>query len=564
MDRNEVSALADLAVSELAEVFEGVHVAMHLLANDSLELVARRLDGIESLDGAPDWLRWIPLTSEILQARVARGRAMIVKPLEELSPVAQEALGPRGVRHLVVVPLVVAEVVVGTLSVGHCSATQWDSVQLKLLETVSRRLAGEIAQLRLLEEERRRTRDLALVNEIGGLIAGDLDLDKILRTAVHELARVLDVPRVKIVLADAERKNLESVACSQEIEANLTIPIGSQSTSSLAFTTKEALVIPDAANDPRVLVEKVRNLGVRSIMAVPLIAKGEAIGAILVAETRRRRAFTEEEVARATAVANLVSPAIANARMFADLKQSYEALGRAQEDLVSHERLAALGELSAVIAHEVRNPLAVIFNSLGTLRRIAATSEDARVLLDIVGEEAARLNRIVGNLLDFARPYTAHPRQTSLEAIIRDAIDAARRSLPSSSISVVTELRLVECEAIVDATMIQQALINLVVNAIQATPAGGTVTVEARSDASTLRIAVSDEGPGVPAADAARLFQPFFTTKATGTGLGLAVVRRIMDALGGHVDVCFDGERGAIFTLVVPLETVPRDAARAS
>ena len=117
------------------------------------------------------------------------------------------------------------------------------------------------------------------------------------------------------------------------------------------------------------------------------------------------------------------------ARLYGDLKKSYDELGRAQAELVRHERLAALGELAAVMAHEVRNPLGVIFNSLTTLKRLLKPTGDAEMLLNMVGEEAERLNRIVGDLLDFVRPYELVKNPIAVTPIILSAVDVATQSL---------------------------------------------------------------------------------------------------------------------------------------
>jgi signal transduction histidine kinase len=329
-------------------------------------------------------------------------------------------------------------------------------------------------------------------------------------------------------------------------------------TVSLAYRTRRPVIVEDADSDDRSLQPVSKTLGVKSILVVPLIANGEPIGTILLAETRHVRRFSEEEVARASAVANLISPAIVNAKMFADLRRSYDALSRAQADLVTHERLAALGELSAVIAHEVRNPLAVIYNSLSSLRKLPAPTPDAKVLLDIVDDEATRLNRIVADLLDFVRPYASHPRPTNLEMLVVGAIDGARRSLPTST-AIELEISPAASDLVLDATMIQQALINLIVNAIQATPPDARIEVRARvvdgsdGERPCLSFEVADQGPGIDPANAVHIFRPFFTTKPTGTGLGLAIVHRIAEALGGKVEVkCGEGQ-GSIFTLTVPI-----------
>jgi signal transduction histidine kinase len=199
----------------------------------------------------------------------------------------------------------------------------------------------------------------------------------------------------------------------------------------------------------------------------------------------------------------------------------------------------------------------VIYNSVGSLRRLSSPREDARMLLDIVEEEAARLNRIVADLLDFVRPYSSHPRPVQSESLVRGAIEGARRASSRPAVQIETELDLGRETLLLDGTMIEQALTNLIVNAVQASSPGGKVVVRARNEPSSagerLRFDVADEGPGIDEADAARIFQPFYTTKAAGTGLGLAVVRRIADALGGTVEVAPGRERGAVFTLTVPV-----------
>lgn len=431
-------------------------------------------------------------------------------------------------------------------------------------DQVQREHEQELAHARLLEAERRRAEDLGLINELGTVVAQHLDLPTVLSTVVTELARITRVRRVGLFLVDDAKTVLTAVACTERLEADLVVPLASNAALAHAFRTRESVLVEDAATDPRTNKDLVAQFGTRSIMTVPLISRGDAIGAIAIVETGRPRAFTETETARAVAVANLVSSAVANAKMFDDLRKSYEALARAQAELVTHERLAALGELSAVIAHEVRNPLAVIFNSLGALRRLDPPTVEATLLLDIVGEEAARLNRIVGELLDFVRPYTAHPSPVQVDAIVKGAVEAAERTAVGMNVAIRTHLRHPCNDVIVDGTMLQQALINLVVNAVQATPKGRAVTVSASArtagEETNLCFDVVDEGPGVDAVDSARIFQPFFTTKATGTGLGLALVRRIAEALGGTIEVARAPSGGSIFTLAVPLVRLPQES----
>lgn len=249
-------------------------------------------------------------------------------------------------------------------------------------------------------------------------------------------------------------------------------------------------------------------------------------------------------------------------RLYADLKASYDELARAQAEVVRHERLAALGELAAVMAHEVRNPLGVIFNSLTTLKRLTRPTGDAEMLLNMVGEEADRLNRIVADLLDFARPYELVKKAIAIEPFIAGAIDAATQTLPPSSpLKVVTSFDRELPPFPIDAHLLRQALINLVVNAAQAMPRGGVITVTAtieppapgaRLQVPWLVVEVRDEGLGLSSRATEKMFQPFFTTKATGTGLGLAVVKRIVDSHGGEVMARANPEKGTTFVMRLP------------
>ncbi|HZC77383.1 MAG TPA: ATP-binding protein, partial [Ktedonobacterales bacterium] len=270
-------------------------------------------------------------------------------------------------------------------------------------------------------------------------------------------------------------------------------------------------------------------------------------------------AYTQAEMDRALAVAGQLALALLSARLYEDLRGSYAELARAQKELIDRERLAALGELSASIAHEVRNPLGVIFNSVGTLRRLLKPAGDVALLLDIVGEEADRLNRMVGDLLDYSRPLQPDLLPVPLRPLLEEALAAAGKQLGPPAEQVKVHLRVATEVATVrgDARLLRQALVNLFLNSYQAMPRGGRLEVRARraelDGRPAAEVLMNDTGPGIPAAIGPRVFLPFFTTKATGTGLGLAVVKRIVEGHGGSIEL---GQPpvGAEFRLRLPLE----------
>jgi signal transduction histidine kinase len=326
------------------------------------------------------------------------------------------------------------------------------------------------------------------------------------------------------------------------------------------------------AKDLPVGSEVLQAEGIAHMAVVPLAIEGKPVGLLSLARSKDL-AYGEADVRSAEILGVQMASLLERARLYdeanrlyGDLKTSYDELARTQQELVRHERLAALGELAAVMAHEVRNPLGVIFNSLTTLKRLLRPTGDAEMLLNMVGEEADRLNRIVGDLLDFVRPYELVKKPMAVEPIIASAVDAAAQSMLNSNVRVLTEFPKELPAFPLDSHLLKQALVNLIVNAAQAMPKGGTVTVRATVESMGgvpwLTVRVRDEGVGLSPRATAKMFQPFFTTKATGTGLGLAVVKRIVDAHLGEVTAKGndDGE-GTTFTVRFPPTTETRSGA---
>lgn len=246
---------------------------------------------------------------------------------------------------------------------------------------------------------------------------------------------------------------------------------------------------------------------------------------------------------------SITSRVVASARA---LEASSRKLEAAQTELVAKERLAALGELSAVVAHEVRNPLAVVFNALANLRRTQPGSTEHTALVAIIQEEAERLRDIVSDLLEFASPRPPILSPALLDEVVRGAVDAAKNGAAKANDDVVVEVTApteLEC----DERLVRQAVVNLVTNALHASGRKGPVHVSVKpSERDGLVVRVADDGDGVPDEMRERVFTPFFSTRPQGTGLGLAVVRRCAEAHGGRVSLAPKNGRGAVFELELP------------
>lgn len=218
------------------------------------------------------------------------------------------------------------------------------------------------------------------------------------------------------------------------------------------------------------------------------------------------------------------------------------------------ERLAVLGRIAAGLAHEIRNPLGSITGSIEMLRESPALSDEDRRLCDIVHREARRLNDLVGDMVDLSKPRPPRAEATDVAALARDVVELACNAARGSDVTVRYEGAPTEALARCDAGQIRQVVWNLVRNALQASPAGSTVTVRVASDSATVTLMVDDEGPGVPEDVGSRIFEDFFTTRTHGAGIGLAVVRRILEdhaSMGARLLVERSVHGGASFRVML-------------
>lgn len=245
---------------------------------------------------------------------------------------------------------------------------------------------------------------------------------------------------------------------------------------------------------------------------------------------------------------------VLNEELEAKVQERTRQLLAAQEELVRKEKLAVLGQVVGSVGHELRNPLGVMNNAVYYLK---ATLHDAdsttKEYLDIIGAEIAGTERIVSELLDSVRTRPPRIEMADVAYLIRQALQ--RCTVPEQvQVKVDTPTGLPPIE--VDPQQIQQVFRNLFANGIDAMPDGGDLTVSTTVDNSSgmVRVTVRDTGTGIKPEQMQKLFQPLFTTKARGTGLGLAVVKNLTEANGGHVDVQSEVGKGTTFTVTLPVE----------
>jgi PAS domain S-box-containing protein len=377
----------------------------------------------------------------------------------------------------------------------------------------------------------------------------------------EEIVGLLRCAAVLLLLRTESKDELELVwhqgTSEEAVRPFLRLPIlGSMSGKVIELGIPMVLQLDDFPESVR---EHLRKNGRSTVAMVPLQVRSRMVGTLVITFAQHRL-LSAMELETLQAMGAHFAAAIESHRLLQQVRGRAEELARihaelkhAQRQLVEHERLAALGELSAVVAHEVRNPLGAIFNAVATLRRFVAPDAPAHTLVTILEEEANRLNRLVDDLLDFARPSAPELYPVPLARLLEEAVRTATSGQPR--IRVEWALQPDVPSVPVDERKMRQSFLNLALNAVQAMPYGGTLRVAAYrcTEQPGAVVEFTDTGSGIPPELRERLFQPFFTTKATGTGLGLTIVQRTLEAHGGHIHHDAPPGGGTTFRLVLPL-----------
>jgi len=237
---------------------------------------------------------------------------------------------------------------------------------------------------------------------------------------------------------------------------------------------------------------------------------------------------------------------------------SLSLLLRTEASLRTAERLATIGQMAATVAHEIRNPLGIIRSTADVLRQRYCPHDQPDELFDFIPEEVGRLNRLVDNFLVLSRGPRLSIEQQRAQEVVAKTVERLRAEFEKAGVTLAMNIDADLPAFSFDQDALQQMLLNLLLNALQATPPGGTVTVTANARhtrrGQVARIAVQDTGCGI-SGDATRVFEPFYTTKSSGSGLGLAVTKRLVEAHGGWIEVQSEPEVGSTFSLNFPLSS---------
>lgn len=242
------------------------------------------------------------------------------------------------------------------------------------------------------------------------------------------------------------------------------------------------------------------------------------------------------------------------------LAEANRNLREAEAAVRRSERLAALGQLSAGLAHELRNPLGTMKASAEMLsKHVESGNEVAREMAGFISSEVDRTNSLITRFLDFARPLAVRPESADLVQVIDQAVADIEKHVPPLNVSIYKNYSPDIPPFLFDHQLMERVIYNLLLNAAQASPPGGSVTVKTRALDGTVEIAVIDRGSGIDPKDLESIFNPFFTTKSAGVGLGLAIVSKIVDEHRGRITVESEKGTGTVFRVYLPLRESKRE-----
>jgi len=423
-------------------------------------------------------------------------------------------------------------------------------------------------------EELERVRELSLLHDIGQSMH-TLNLEETLELILQGVAKGIGFDRVRLYFLDEERKQLickVAVGVEKEKIQSLTLPYDREDNMvSRAMMERRPFIVEDAGRDPRVNLGLISFLDVKSFAVAPLLSRDRVLGGISADNLITQTVITENKLQSLMIFANQAALALENALMYEELKtfssqlegrvrKASARLEETQRQLFQSEKLAALGKLSAGIAHEIRNPLTSIKILIHSLVDEQATETSREKDLAVIEAEIERVNKIIKQFLDFARPRPPSLEPMEVKAILEETLALLVYEMEAQKISLersyAPDIPLVP----MDREQMKQVFLNLMLNAIQAMERGGHLRVAIRwrpapsgdGGRSVAEITVQDTGPGMEEDIQRKIFEPFFSTKEEGIGLGLPIARRIVEEHGGEVQVESRAGEGTTFTITLP------------
>ena len=371
-----------------------------------------------------------------------------------------------------------------------------------------------------------------------------LDLQTLSRATVEFISQALVVNKVGIWTLDVEADSYRMNSQTGFLEER---PFAEESPF-IAYLKKSPRAVElEYIKNYYPLQADVKEMMIEHIaLVIPFQWEEGLLGFLLVGDKRNGKNFTIMEIEALEALAPAMAMAISRALLYQNLK-------RKDLQMMQSEKLAALGEMAASFVHGIRNPLGIISGSAETLKKKIPEPVQSE-MIQFIREESERINRMLTNFLEFAKPKPPTFQEVNLKDILRRTVDLSSIPARERGVQVVQEYPQDKVSLFLDPEQIHEAFVNLELNALEAMPAGGTLRITlTQKENKDVIIRVSDTGVGIPAGRESKIFDPFFTTKEQGTGLGLTIVHTVVKNHGGTISVANNDGGGATFTISLPV-----------
>jgi signal transduction histidine kinase len=402
--------------------------------------------------------------------------------------------------------------------------------------------------------------DLRNLVTLSSLINSSLETQEALNNALMsveqsvnaEVSSIFEVDKVKGELFF----RLARGPGSEKIKA-LRLPIG-EGIAGWVAQTEKPLICPDAYLDARFSRQFDAQSGyqTRSILCVPLKSQDRLIGVLEVLNKKDGQDFTEDDLEVLTMLGNMIGPALENAQLYSRLKEklslTMEELKVVEDKLLQTERLAALGKLSQGVAHEVRNPVMIIGGFARRLLKHLSPDEQAREMVDPILHQVHRLEQMVAEIEAFTVLLEPDLKRQDLARVIDQVLAASAEALEQRQIAVARQVPPDLPQIPLDERLMSQALLHLIDNAMEAMPHGGQLTLAVTPEPKGLRLILKDTGVGIKPEDMPFLFDPFFSSKPDGTGMGLTKVHQVISDHRGEIQITSILQQGTEVNIWLP------------
>ena len=475
-----------------------------------------------------------------------------------------------GLRSLLVVPLMRRGKVLGTLSVGSTQIAAFTAEDERPLSALATQavIALEIARL---DAQAGRAGELATLNALAAALSSTLDMERILTLGVEGISHTLGAEIGLLVLLDRPEGQVETRWVVQR-GTPLTSPPPSleecEPIRRVLSSGQPLQLANDPADEPlRNELSRVLSVPCRTALFVPLIVRERVLGTAAVVNRLDGALFQEDDLALLGSIAASVAMAVENARLYAEVKGVAEELKASQARLVQSVKLAAMGKLAASVAHEINNPLQAVQSCIYLVAEAADPTDPNSHYLEIARQELDRIARIVQRMLDFYRPGDEGRHPTAIGVLLDDVLTLMHKQLEQGHVEVQTDYEPNLPVVMAVADHIKQVFLNIILNALAAMPQGGTLQVRTRTEQADdgqqmVTIAFQDTGVGIPEGDLDQIFDPFYSTRPGGTGLGLSVSYDIVARHGGRIEVESPVGQGSTFTVILPAKAGSHDNER--